>query len=47
VFIAGNDDVLAAYADNDDLVHDTGVKLETPCREGIEHFVRWWKEELS
>jgi len=37
-------DVLATYADIDDLVRDTGVKPETPLRAGLERFVKWWTE---
>ena len=35
-------DVLATYADVDDLIRDVGFKPETPIEEGIECFVRWY-----
>jgi UDP-glucuronate 4-epimerase len=36
-------DVPATYADVDDLMADVGFKPATPIREGIEHFVAWYK----
>jgi UDP-glucuronate 4-epimerase len=35
-------DVLATYADVDDLIRDVGFQPETPIEEGIECFVRWY-----
>jgi UDP-glucuronate 4-epimerase len=35
-------DVLATYADVDDLTRDVGFQPETPIEEGIECFVRWY-----
>ena len=35
-------DVLATYADVDDLIRDVGFKPDTPIEEGIECFVRWY-----
>ncbi len=35
-------DVLATYADVDDLIRDVGFKPETPIEDGIERFVRWY-----
>ena len=35
-------DVLATYADVDELIRDVGFKPETPIEEGIERFVRWY-----
>lgn len=37
-------DVPATYADVDDLMKDVGFKPETSIEEGIERFVRWYKE---
>ena len=37
-------DVPATYADIDALVHDVGFKPATPIEEGIENFVRWYRE---
>ncbi len=36
-------DVLATYADVDDLMHDTGFRPSTPIEDGIERFVRWYR----
>lgn len=36
-------DVLATYADVDDLVKDVGFKPATPIEEGIREFVEWYK----
>ena len=37
-------DVPATYADVDDLVQDCGFKPETPTEDGIDRFVRWYRE---
>jgi UDP-glucuronate 4-epimerase len=37
-------DVPATYADIDDLIKDTGFKPSTPVEEGINKFVKWYKE---
>jgi UDP-glucuronate 4-epimerase len=37
-------DVVATYADVDDLMRDVGFKPQTPIKEGIERFVSWYKE---
>ncbi len=37
-------DVPATYADVNDLIKDTGFKPSTPIVEGINNFVRWYKE---
>lgn len=37
-------DVPATYADVDDLFHDVGFKPATPLAEGIDKFVRWYKD---
>lgn len=37
-------DVPATYADVDDLVRDCGFKPNTPIEEGIDRFVRWYRE---
>ncbi|HYU47262.1 MAG TPA: NAD-dependent epimerase [Terriglobales bacterium] len=36
-------DVLATYADVDDLMHDTGFRPSTTIEDGIERFVRWYR----
>jgi UDP-glucuronate 4-epimerase len=36
-------DVVATYADVDDLMNDVGFKPRTPIEKGIEHFVSWFK----
>jgi UDP-glucuronate 4-epimerase len=36
-------DVVATYADVDDLIDDVGFKPETPIEVGIKHFVQWFK----
>ena len=36
-------DVVATYADIDDLVEAVGFKPDTPLKEGIEKFVNWYK----
>jgi UDP-glucuronate 4-epimerase len=36
-------DVLATYADVDDLMADTGFKPATPIEEGIRRFVEWYR----
>jgi UDP-glucuronate 4-epimerase len=36
-------DVVATYADVDDLMADVGFKPETPIEVGIERFVEWYK----
>jgi UDP-glucuronate 4-epimerase len=37
-------DVVATYADVDDLMQDVGFKPETPIATGIRHFVRWYRD---
>ena len=37
-------DVLATFADIDDLIKDTGIKPEISLRVGLEQFVNWWLE---
>jgi len=37
-------DVVATYADVDDLMQDVGFKPATPIREGIQRFVEWYRE---
>jgi len=37
-------DVVATYADIDDLVRDVGFRPRTPLRTGIERFVDWFKD---
>ena len=37
-------DVPATYADVSDLIKDTGFKPATPIVEGINNFVKWYKE---
>ncbi|MGC2062330.1 MAG: protein CapI, partial [Thermodesulfovibrionales bacterium] len=37
-------DVAATYADVDDLMADVGFKPDTSIEEGIEKFVKWYKE---
>ena len=37
-------DVPATYADVDDLVKDFSYKPDTSIDEGIERFVRWYRE---
>ena len=37
-------DVVATYADVDDLMEDVGFKPETPIETGIERFVEWYKD---
>ncbi len=36
-------DVVATYADVDDLMHDVGFKPQTPIETGIQRFVEWFK----
>ena len=36
-------DVLATYADVDDLIKDVGFKPATPIEEGIKKFVEWYR----
>ena len=40
-------DVVATYADVDDLMEDVGFKPETPIETGIERFVEWYKNFYS
>ena len=40
-------DVPVTYADVDDLMADVGFKLDTSIEEGIERFVRWYREYLN
>lgn len=37
-------DVPKTWADIDDLMHDTGYQPQTSIREGITHFVNWYKD---
>ena len=37
-------DVVATYADVDDLMEDVGFKPETPIETGIENFIEWYKD---
>jgi UDP-glucuronate 4-epimerase len=37
-------DVVATYADVDDLVQDVGFKPETPLVTGIRRFIEWYQE---
>jgi len=37
-------DVVATYADVDDLIRDVGFKPETPIDVGIQRFVAWYRE---
>ena len=37
-------DVLATYADVDDLIRDVGFKPTTPLEEGVRLFVDWYRE---
>jgi UDP-glucuronate 4-epimerase len=36
-------DVVSTYADVSDLMRDFNYKPETSLKEGIEHFVQWYK----
>jgi UDP-glucuronate 4-epimerase len=36
-------DVLATFADVDDLMRDTGFRPATPIEVGLENFVRWYQ----
>ena len=36
-------DVLATYADVDDLAKDVGFKPSTPIEVGIDNFVKWYR----
>ena len=40
-------DVVATYADVDDLMRDVGFKPATPIETGIERFVAWYKDYYS
>ena len=37
-------DVVATYADVDDLIKDVGFKPATPIKIGIQRFVDWYRE---
>ena len=37
-------DVVATYADIDDLMADVGFKPATPLKDGIKHFVAWYRD---
>ncbi|MGD9240282.1 MAG: NAD-dependent epimerase [Desulfobacterales bacterium] len=37
-------DVVATYADVDDLIEDVGFKPETPIETGVESFIEWYKD---
>jgi UDP-glucuronate 4-epimerase len=39
-------DVLATYADINDLIHDTGFQPSTSIEVGINNFVRWYRETI-
>lgn len=36
-------DVVATYADVDDLIKDVGFKPDTPIEVGVQHFVNWYR----
>jgi UDP-glucuronate 4-epimerase len=40
-------DVIATYADVDDLTADVGFKPVTPIAKGLEHFINWYQEYYS
>ncbi len=40
-------DVESTWADVDDLVRDTGFAPQTPLKEGLTHFVEWYREYYS
>lgn len=40
-------DVLATFADIDELTMETGYRPETPIEEGLHHFVKWYKDYYS
>lgn len=40
-------DVLATYADVDDLINDVGFKPQTSIEEGLEKFVKWYRSYYS
>ena len=40
-------DVVATYADIDDLVRDVGFKPKTPLAQGIEKFISWYRDYFS
>ena len=37
-------DVPATYADVDDLMHEVGFKPATPIKDGIERFIKWYRD---
>lgn len=37
-------DVVATYADIDDLIKDVGFKPDTPIEVGVERFVAWYRD---
>ncbi|MEE8597719.1 MAG: capsular biosynthesis protein CpsI, partial [bacterium] len=37
-------DVVATYADIDDLIQDVGFKPETPLATGIRRFIEWYQD---
>jgi UDP-glucuronate 4-epimerase len=37
-------DVLASYADIDDLQRDTGYQPKMPIKQGIANFVSWYRQ---
>jgi UDP-glucuronate 4-epimerase len=37
-------DVPKTFADVDDLMKDVGFKPATSLKDGIEHFVKWYRE---
>ena len=37
-------DVLSTYADIDDLVRDVGFAPRTSIEDGVEQFVRWYRD---
>jgi UDP-glucuronate 4-epimerase len=40
-------DVVATYADVEDLIRDVGFKPETPIHTGIHRFIEWYKDYFS
>jgi UDP-glucuronate 4-epimerase len=37
-------DVPATYADVDDLMREVGFKPATPIKDGIERFIKWYRD---
>jgi len=40
-------DVIATYADINDLMHDIGFAPKTSLEQGIGHWVRWYKDYIN